>query len=345
MPSYVEQQPDGGWRTISGADDSTRDEWLAAVYSDRPLITALRPDASGQSTAISSSSKPGLMIRMLEALELTDDDRVLEIGTGTGYNAGLLCARLGHGQVASVDVEDELVSTAAERLAGIGFTPRLGATDGADGLAAAAPYDRIIATCSVRRIPGPWLDQLSPRGRVLTDVKITGAAGNLVVLRASQQGLVGRFLPKWAGFMPLRPKSHSPVTARRREQEVHRTTDVPSASPWWDHQVVWFLAALQLPQGVVTGVRLDTERGVPTASTMQAADGSWAEVSTNAAADGLRVVRASSPELWNVVENAYVLWRQLGTPNWDRFGMTVTSAAEQRVWFDSPDGEHTWQLP
>jgi len=59
VPSYFEQRPDGSWRTVSGVDEDTRDEWLAAVYCDRALTTALRTNASGQAIAISSSSKPG----------------------------------------------------------------------------------------------------------------------------------------------------------------------------------------------------------------------------------------------------------------------------------------------
>jgi len=345
VPSYVEQQPDLSWRTVSGADEDTRDEWLAAVYSDRALTTALRTDASGQAIAVSSSSKPGLMIRMLEALELGDKDRVLEIGTGTGYNVGLLCHRLGHGQVASVDIEGDLVAKAAESLTEIGFKPMLAATDGADGLPEAAPYDRIIATCSVPRIPTAWLEQVSLRGRVLTDVKITGAAGNLVDLRAAKTSLEGRFLPKWAGFMPLRSKAQAPTSPERRKPTISRTTNVPSANPWWDHPVVWFLAALHLPPGVVTGVRLDHERTGPVATTLHAADGSWADVTLGSNDDGLRVVRGSSPDMWRVVEDAYALWRQLGNPSWDRFGMTVTSESQQQVWFDSPNSPHVWQLP
>ena len=89
---------------------------------------------------------------MLEALEVTDGCRVLEIGTGSGYNAALLCERLGSEHVTSVHIDPDLVALARERLAANGYTPTL-AADGADGYPRSALYDRIIATCSVPAIP------------------------------------------------------------------------------------------------------------------------------------------------------------------------------------------------
>lgn len=344
VPSYVEQRSDGTWRTVSGDDPETRDEWLAAVYSNRPLTTALRTDADGKTAPISSSSKPGLMVRMLEALEVGRGHRVLEIGTGTGYNAALLCSRLGAANVASIDVELALVTAAQRRLAQIGFSPTLAATDGAHGLPEAGPFDRIIATCSVARIPPAWVRQLTRDGRVLTDLKITGAAGNLVDLRATAAGLEGRFLPKWAGFMPLRAGGSPKPRAERRPQGMERATSAPSPNPWWDDSLVWFLAALDLPEGITTGVTLDPGRGNPVAATMQAADGAWVEIQLDADDAGQRRVRGSSDDLWASVEHAYSLWSELGQPGWDAFGLTVTDR-EQRVWFDSPDDAYSWTLP
>lgn len=344
VPSFVEQRPDGTWRAVSGDQPETYDEWLTAVYSDRPLTIALRMDATGQPVAISSSSKPGLMVRMLETLELRNGDRVLEIGTGTGYNAGLLCRRLGAHNVASVDVESELVEAAHDRLARLGFSPVLATADGADGLPEAGPFERIIATCSVPRVPRAWVEQVVPGGRVLTDLKITGQAGNLVDLRATQTGLVGRFLPRWAGFMPLRQKGERAARSVRRPEAIERDTSVLSANPWWDHPLVWFLAALELPNGIITGMRFDRENMTPTAAMLQANDGAWAEVALEPDEAGRRVVHGSGDDLWAAVERAYALWYELGEPGWDSFGLTVTER-EQRVWFDSPRSTYAWALP
>lgn len=344
VPSYVEQQPDGTWRTVSGDQLETYEEWLAAVYSNRPLTTAIRADADGRTTAISSSSKPGLMVRMLEASELRPGHRVLEIGTGTGYNAALLCSRLGAADVASIDIEPDLVATAKRRLAQLGFAPVLAVMDGAHGLPEAGPFDRIIATCSVAGIPRAWVEQLTGDGRVLTDLKITGAAGNLVDLRMTAARLEGRFLPKWAGFMPLRSVGSPNPRAGRRPESMERETSVPSPNPWWDHSLVWFLAALESPEGIITGVTLDPERRRPVAATMHAANGAWVEVQLEADDAGRRIVRGSSDDLWAAVENAYRVWSELGQPGWDDFGLTVTER-EQRIWFGAPDDSYSWTLP
>ena len=103
------------------------------MYSDQTLITkvaqlphsrALRPGAYPMFT--SSSTLPSLVLTMLEALDVTETCRVLEIGTGSGYNAALLCERLGSDQVTTVDIDPELVDLARERLAANGYTPHAG---------------------------------------------------------------------------------------------------------------------------------------------------------------------------------------------------------------------------
>lgn len=139
-------------------------QWLADAYADRPLVTKV---SRRSGVALSSASQPTVVVTMLELLEVHDDDRVLEIGTGTGYNAALLCARLGDDHVVSVDIDADLVSQAHQRLAALGHHPVLITADGADGAPAYAPFDRIIATCAIPAIPTAWLEQLAPGGRIV----------------------------------------------------------------------------------------------------------------------------------------------------------------------------------
>jgi len=96
---------DGGTLHHDLGDPARRDAAMAAVYTDRTLIT--RWDEGG--TPTSSSSTPSLMGTMLEALDVRPGHRVLEIGTGTGYNAALLTHRLGDNAVTTIDLDPDLV--------------------------------------------------------------------------------------------------------------------------------------------------------------------------------------------------------------------------------------------
>ncbi|MGH3869991.1 MAG: hypothetical protein ACRDSR_00500 [Pseudonocardiaceae bacterium] len=123
---------------IDGADPDRRQEWLDGVYRDESLVTQYRltPGTTDLWQSTSSSTRPSLMARMLTLLDVHDDHRVLEIGTATGYNAALLCHRLGSDNIASLDIDSELVDTAGQFLATLGYRPALTAGDGAAGLAA-----------------------------------------------------------------------------------------------------------------------------------------------------------------------------------------------------------------
>jgi protein-L-isoaspartate(D-aspartate) O-methyltransferase len=175
---------------------------------------------------VSSSTKPDLMIRMLEALDVTDGMRVLEIGTGTGYNAALLSHRLGSAQVCSVDIDPHLVSQARQRLTRLGYTPTVATADGADGLPAHAPFDRIIATCALFAVPAAWIAQLRPGGLALAHIEGPLGAGNLLALRRGDaQVLEGRFLPWWGCFMRRRATARFTPSDPRYQAADHPTHD------------------------------------------------------------------------------------------------------------------------
>ena len=276
VPSYYQQDTDGTWRQIL----SGTAEGLAAVYSNTVLITALAPAAAG-TTVLSSSTQPGLMTRMLEALDIHDGHRVLEIGTGTGYNAALLTHRLGDSRVFSVDVEPELVELARERLAVLGYHPTLIAGDGAAGLPEHAPFDRIIATCAVPRIPWTWVEQTRPGGIILTDLKPALGAGSLVRLtRTDTDRAEGRFDATFAAFMDLRHQpGANPATSRvdrDHHHAAHRATATDPRTPWTS-LIVWFLASFDLGPGISYGYAGHSPDG-PRPTWIATPDGSWAEI-------------------------------------------------------------------
>ncbi len=345
VPRFYTQDATGAWTESDTSTDNGREAWLDAVYSNKPLITALRRDTDPV-RVLSSSSQPGLMTRMLEALDVHSGHRVLEIGTGTGYNAALLSHRLGSGNVFSVDVEPDLIDLARTRLAGLGYTPTLVAADGMLGLPVHAPFDRIIATCAVPVIPWAWVEQLRIGGAVLTDLKTAQSAGSLVrITRTGTDRAEGRFDPTYAAFMGLRHQPGAPdrtVTWTARDTTVaHRSTSTIDPRTPWNAMVVWFLAAFDLGPDVSIGYAGPETTSSPTAVTLSTPDGSWAHVAV-AALDGAHAVTEGGPRrLWRVLESAHRLWNQLERPGWDRFGLTVTRDTHT-LWCDQPDSDHRW---
>lgn len=328
VPVAYQQRSDGGWDQL----DTTTASGLALTYDTTTLVTKL--DGAGQ--AISSSTKPDLMLRMLEMLDVDTGHMVLEIGTGTGYNAALLSERLGPGHVFSVDVDPELIATAQDKLSALGYSVTLGCRDGTEGWADHAPYDRIISTCSVPRVPWSWAEQLTAGGKLLTDLKIGASAGNLVLLNYDGRKLEGRFTGRWAAFMSIRGHSPgSPARAPRAPLDRQRTTTVP-AQPWNTHREVWLVASLSLPANLRHGYTFHVGTQTPRAAALTAPDGSWAEIELEPNQDGSLTVReGGGTDLWSAVERAHRSWIGWGQPRWERFGLTVTPLLHD-IWLDEP---------
>jgi methyltransferase of ATP-grasp peptide maturase system len=341
VPLWYERKG-SAWLVVSR--ESQPERWLERVYANTALVTLLGEATHGDGStiaALSSSSAPGLMTRMLEALEVDTGDRVLEIGTGTGYNAALLSHRLGDRHVFSIDIELDLIRQARDRLSSCGYRPVLGHGDGAFGWPAGAPYDRVIGTCAVDRVPWEWVRQTRQDGVIVVDAKLATLTGNLVKLRRTGNHAEGRFLPGWSDFMPLRGATTGTDVdrhpERNRDVAERRTTAVLTERPW-EEPTLWFLAGFWLPRGVRFGYTVDEDTNRPDAVFLSAPDGSWCEVSVSVDGDGLRVVWEAGPRrLWRTVEAAEDLWQQEGRPGWPRFGLTVSEHG-QTVWLDTPKG-------
>ncbi|MGV9315100.1 methyltransferase domain-containing protein [Streptomyces sp. NPDC003691] len=150
--------------------------WLEAVYlPGAPLITQLDdgrvpPTGPAAGAFTSSISSSGVVVEMLRHLDPRPGDRVLEVGTGTGYTTALLAARAGAENVVTVEIDPPLADRARERLAALELSPLVVTGDGEHGHPPGGPYDRIVSTASVRRIPRPWLDQLAPGGVLVAPV-------------------------------------------------------------------------------------------------------------------------------------------------------------------------------
>jgi protein-L-isoaspartate(D-aspartate) O-methyltransferase len=143
-----------------------------AAYRDEALVIKCGPDG----LPISSSSQPAMMAIMLDQLGLQRGHRVLEIGTGSGYNAAVMSAVVGpDGEVVSIDIDPELVARATASLRAAGTDAvTVYCADGGYGDPADAPFDRIIVTAGAWDIAPAWLDQLVPGGRLVLPLSIRG---------------------------------------------------------------------------------------------------------------------------------------------------------------------------
>ncbi|WP_329547540.1 methyltransferase domain-containing protein [Streptomyces sp. NBC_01356] len=213
----------GGFERVwsEDPDPRARERWLRGAYADAPLATRVR-----DGELLSSSSQPSLMAKMLTELEVEDGDAVLEIGAGTGYNAALLAHRLGDAYVTTVDLDPEITESARRHLAIAGYRPTVVTGDGARGVPERAPFDRIIATCTLTSVPRAWLPQCSPGARILAPL-----ATGLITLRVRDgEYAEGRFLHTPAYFVPLRgdtrPEPEEPhlggLPPRARSHELFR---------------------------------------------------------------------------------------------------------------------------
>ena len=125
---------------------------------------------------VSASSQPTMMAIMLDQLGLAAGHRVLEIGTGTGYNAALIAQIVGNQRsVVTVDIVPELIGRARGNLAAAGYDEiTVICGDGAAGVPEHGPYDRVIVTAGVWDIAPQWLAQLAPGGRIVLPLSVRG---------------------------------------------------------------------------------------------------------------------------------------------------------------------------
>ena len=165
------------------------------AYADRPL-----PIGHDQTI-----SQPYIVARMTALVRPDSADRVLEVGTGSGYQAAVLASIVD--SVYTIEIIPDLVASATERLRRLGYdnvVVRNG--DGFDGWPARAPFDAIVVTAAPEAIPPPLLDQLAEGGRMIVPVGPAGGTQDLTLVTNDDGKLTRRTLAP-VRFVPfLRPE-------------------------------------------------------------------------------------------------------------------------------------------
>ncbi|MEK7475357.1 MAG: methyltransferase domain-containing protein [Candidatus Coatesbacteria bacterium] len=210
---YVE---DDNSIAVIGPDGPTDDQ-LKKMYVDNALLIRDGPDRS-------SCSMPSLVVRMLNLLEIRPGMKVLEIGTGTGWNAGLLaCGVEDPSLVYSIDNQPDLVENARRHLTDTGFPDvHLQAGDGGLGWPGAAPFDRIVVTAAAWDLPPAWGEQLAEEGILLMPFHCAGAGDPLLLLRKRDGRLRGQFIIL-TSFIPLLG-TYGPDRAPASDIEIWKLT-------------------------------------------------------------------------------------------------------------------------
>lgn len=327
------------WGPVRQADMS-EEEWLTLAYSNETWVTQvseiLAENATGPVTGFpgSSSTVPGLVVLMLEAARIAEGDKVLEIGTGTGYSTVLMCRRLGDDSVTSVEYDPMVAARARGAIASAGCSPTLVTGDGLYGYAENAPYDRLIATCSVRTIPHAWPAQIRAGGTITAPMCGWMGEGSFVHLTVAADGSAsGRFLADDLYFMTARPHLPPPRPPLVKGLGDARDTRI-DPGVLKDAMALW-IAQLAVPQAQISW-------GEDTTFLVDASTGSRAD--TRPSPSGGWTVHQHGPvRLWDEIERAVERWQDSGQPHKAGFGLTVTPE-RQWVWLGEPDGP-CWRLP
>ena len=172
------------------------EEYRNRAYNDSPL-----PIGFGQTI-----SQPYIVAWMTELLDLEPGDRVLEIGTGSGYQAAVL-AELGGVEVYSIEIIPELEERASQVLKKLGYQVNIKLDDGYFGWPENAPYDAIIVTAAPDHLPPPLVEQIKNDGRIVIPIGPPGSIQSMWLFEMIDGELAGQNLGL-VTFVPLTGSGH-----------------------------------------------------------------------------------------------------------------------------------------
>ncbi|QKW32520.1 hypothetical protein HUT17_05155 (plasmid) [Nocardiopsis flavescens] len=339
-----------GWECPITQADPRWERWTSGDYA---LVTQVDDgDPVGEQgrgrVPTSSVSQPSLVVAMLQALDARDGHRVLEIGTGSGYNTALLCQVLGDEAVVSVEIDSGLAKIAVDNLAEAGHHPtvldRDGVGDPVIGVGMGT-FDRVLSTVAAREeIPRAWVNQTRPGGVVVTPYQVGNTDGVLVRLEVGEDGVgTGRVMGD-APFMLLRSqrpggRGFHDVVDETAPGVVDGHTDVnPRLVPHRDRG--WQLALGALVPGLrYASFEADASRPEWAGeATIYVYDqtGSWALGEYTPSGAPYEARRYGTRDLWGEVGRAWQVWQDADRPGLSRLGVTVDDQGTH-LWVDSPN--------
>ncbi|MCB5179523.1 methyltransferase domain-containing protein [Streptomyces antimicrobicus] len=346
LPDRIWTDQDGRYAPVDRMEDAA--DWFSAAYALAPVVTQVNdgaePDGRDDVWPSSSASHPTVVFRMLEGADISPGAKVLHIGTGTGWDTGMISHHIGDADVVSIEVDHALADRARDALKHLGYRPTVVCGDGRLGWGPRAPYDRVLATCSVRRVPPHWIAQTRPGGVIVTPWDNPWICWGLLRLVVDGDGAaVGRYSPHSA-FMLMRTQRQDLLIHRDVVKDEHQPEESVTTLP--RRAVVSGDAAFAIGHrlGDVWHTWQDNPvDGVADRLWIATTDGtSWAAVDHDGGeSDDFTVYQYGPRRLWNEVEEAHHWWVGKGRPGPDRFGLTVGPQGH-RAWLDDP--AESWPL-
>jgi len=231
---FVRRYRRWGIKEWSEVNEGNLEEHLATLYSDRALVLFGDDDDDVPSTI----SQPSFVLRMLDMLQLERGQKVFELGTGSGWNAGLMGNLVGsEGCVYSLELIPEIAQTAAATIDGLGIkNVKVIEADGGEGYVAGAPYDRAIFSAGAYDLPQPFFEQIKEGGLLLIVIKSEGGGDTLFLLRKEHENFQSiEALP--CGFVQMRGKyqldSLKPIQLEELPEWSELRNKLINTRPFW----------------------------------------------------------------------------------------------------------------
>jgi len=190
--------------TMAAMASVPRQKFVQPGYEVSAFVNRPQPIGHGQTI-----SQPYIVALMTDLLDLKGDEKVLEVGSGSGYQAAVLAEILRGGEVYTVEVVPALADLAKRRLIKLGYSNVMFKQgDGYQGWLEHAPYDAIVVTAAPERLPNALIKQLKSGGRMVAPVGRRHSRQNLVVIEMSAERKVCSHEVLPVAFVPMvKPKN------------------------------------------------------------------------------------------------------------------------------------------
>ncbi|GAA3731791.1 methyltransferase domain-containing protein [Salinactinospora qingdaonensis] len=342
---WVSSRDHPGWYRPVTSDDPDYQRWVDEDWALMTQIDDGHPCGEGEWGRLptSSISQPSLVVEMLQTLDVTEGMRVLEIGTGTGYNTALLCERLGDENVVSIEVDPDVAAQARANLHSLGYKPTLLVSDGTAGAPEQAPFDRVLATVAAHTVPPAWITQTRLGGVIVTPWSTWFSSGVLLRLEVDHGAARGRIVGD-APFMMLRDQRstfrpwHEYVDDHDPRAVTGETTTNPRCIA--DRDDGWRLTVGHLVEGVdFVSYEAKDDSGEASVYVYDRGrqTGSWALGEYTPAGEVYEAVTCGPRDLWAEIGAARRAWEAAGRPGRDRLGLTITPDGQHSLWVDTPE--------